>query len=67
MIKNYISIFILIILACLMDEKGNTIFASSEERFSKNKNDLGIPRKTIVYFRIFSKYPNKHMLEIYWI
>ena len=36
--------------------KGNTIFASSEERFSKNKNDLGIPRKTIAF--ILESFPN---------
>ena len=35
--------------ACLMDYNGNIIFASSEERFSKNKNDLGIPKNTISY------------------
>jgi len=35
--------------ACLMDMDGNLIFASSEERFTKNKNDLGIPKETINY------------------
>ena len=39
-----------------MDYKGNLIFASSEERFSKNKNDLGIPKNTIIH--ILKKFPN---------
>ena len=42
--------------ACLMDYDGNIIFASSEERFSKNKNDLGIPKKTIAF--IIKSFPN---------
>jgi predicted NodU family carbamoyl transferase len=48
--------------ACLMDMDGNLIFASSEERFTKNKNDLGIPKESINY--ILNNFLNVHITAI---
>ena len=33
--------------ACLVDEKGNILFASSEERFSRIKGDSSFPHRSI--------------------
>lgn len=39
--------------ACLIDQSGNLLFCASEERFSRKKNDCGIPSRVLRY--IFSE------------
>ena len=48
--------------ACLLNGEGEVIFASSEERFTKNKNDTGIPINVIKY--IFDNFPKENIKNI---
>ena len=47
--------------ACVVNEKGQIVFASSEERFSRRKNDSGFPRMTLEY--IFSNICDPHRIK----